>query len=100
MELETRNSGIAAQNRLQDDINAIERTNDETTEFNRLVVNALKDASGKDPGSDPKSWRDWLSSLRGYRSRTEAPKPTFNVNVDSGYTPEAFAQLGFLRYIS
>jgi hypothetical protein len=38
--------------------------------------------------------------MRGYRSQTDPPKPTLDVNVDSGYTPEAFAQLGFLRYIS
>ena len=94
---QARNSAIAAQDQLELDIRAIEDANTARTRFNRALICILKDATGKDPGPDRRSWRDWFAALKGYAPERAAPKPTFDLSVPSGYTPVAFGRAMFLQ---
>ncbi len=56
-------SVIAASDQLRRDVEAMETLNADRLAFRERVVAVLKDATGKNPGIDRKSWADWFATL-------------------------------------
>ena len=66
IQAEADQSAFAAQSQLQGDIQEIESQNAARASFGRIVMDVLRDATGKDAGKDKKSWKTWLAALKGY----------------------------------
>jgi hypothetical protein len=89
--IESRKAAISAQAQLDEDIKAIDRVNAARKEFSDRVLGTVKDATGKDLGSRPKNWRDWLVRQTGSRQMNVRPKATIDELVELVYQPVMFS---------
>ena len=76
----------ASENRLENDIQAIESSNSAINNANALVLNALTPLTGKDLPPDSSAWMSWWADQQGYAfmASTETSKPTIVENVGPG----------------
>ena len=60
--VEAQRGAAVAQSQLANDVARIDAINEQRSRFNELVMNAIKDATGKSLGKTPKEYRDSLAS--------------------------------------
>jgi hypothetical protein len=87
---EAQKSAEASQQQLQSDIAEVDAYNKGVGQANEHVMLALKNVTGQDLSDDHDTWMAWWSNEQGYsynQASTDAPKPTFEQLVPSGYTP-------------
>ena len=93
---EAQRGAVMAEAQLEADVAMIKSINNDRKQFNDVVMAVAMHATGKNPGSTPKEWREALA--RGKRSDrpSKSPKPTFGEMATLVYQP-LFAPVGYGR---
>ena len=86
VEAEAVKGAVEARRQLDRDVDMIKLINKERKAFNELVMEAAKDASGKDHGETPKEWREKVLG-KGF-SKPPGDKPTYPEMAVLEYNPE------------
>ncbi|WP_435007376.1 hypothetical protein P12x_004694 [Tundrisphaera lichenicola] len=85
---EARRGAVFAQSQLAGDVAVVESLNEERKQFNEIVMAAARTASGKNPGSTAKNWRDLIAKVDRYGTRpVQRTVPTIDELVPLGYVP-------------
>jgi hypothetical protein len=87
---DARNSAVAAQQRLEQDIRAIEAYNAPIRALNERVLPVLQVAAGADLGPKRLAWENWWVDQLGYAQRHEPQyRPTVVESVPIAFQPQA-----------
>jgi hypothetical protein len=91
---------VAAQAQLEGDIAAIESLNKARRDFNDVVLNVVRDSTGKDIGTKRDDWNAALTGPREYAKKAAPQKPTVDQVVALAYQPAVNPQLSFVTRIT
>lgn len=84
-------SAAVAQQQLVQDVENIDRHNDQVKQLNERVGQALRGITGHDLGEDQQAWEAWWTDQQGYAYTPpqSLPKPTYVENVPLAYAPQS-----------
>ena len=88
MVFEAQKSAAAAQQQLQNDVDAIDQYNSSLSQINDRVVPVLNNISGQNLGPDTVAWQTWLNNLVGFNTLQASEPPTITENVPLAYQPQ------------
>lgn len=94
---ENQRSAAAAEAQLEGDVAQIQAINGERRRFTDIVVTVAAYATGKDPGPDPKDWREAVAGGPNSTKETPKEKPTITEMVPMAYQPQVVPTLSFMR---
>ena len=97
---ENQRSAAAAAAQLEGDVAQIRAINAQRRQFTDIVVTVAVHATGKNPGPDPKDWRDALAAEKHYSKETPKEKPTITEMVPMAYQPQIVPTISFMRMTS
>jgi hypothetical protein len=82
-------AAASSQQRLQNDVAAIEAMNAQINGLNARALQALETMTGQDLGKEKRSWEKWWTDQRGYAYQPppEKPKPVFQQMVSAPFQP-------------
>ena len=79
---------MAAQQQLQNDVDAVDRYNSSLSQINDRVVPVLNQISGQNLGPDTVVWQTWLNNLVGFNTLQASEPPTITEDVPLAYQPQ------------
>jgi hypothetical protein len=91
--LQAQRAAFSSQAQLESDVREIEGLNEAKRSFNAILSAALQEVTGKNLGTEPAAWKEWLDELRGSRRPETKHKQTLTQLVPPSYSPTFLGQL-------